>query len=297
MQVDPVENAKKDIYIIKNDINSKVYIGQSKDTKERFRAHCKKCNTGNSIIDSAIQKYGKEHFWYEILESSVSDYNEREKYWIKEYNSLVPNGYNIREGGEDPPQYSGEDHPSAILSDSVVELIRSDLKETRLSLMDIAKKYGISKRQVGRINTGKSRFCFDEDYPLRKEPNSSFKLTNKEVEEIIHDLEFTYDSFEKIADKYGIGYHVVSKINKGKSSYCDPTRVYPIRAWKCGETCDVTYDQVTNIIIDLKCTSESMRSLANKYRVDYNIIVAVNSGKNRKYYRKTESYPIRSHRR
>lgn len=28
---------KKDIYIIKNDINNKVYIGQAKNAKERFK--------------------------------------------------------------------------------------------------------------------------------------------------------------------------------------------------------------------------------------------------------------------
>ena len=31
----------KDIYIIKNDINEKVYIGQAIDVKQRFQSHCK----------------------------------------------------------------------------------------------------------------------------------------------------------------------------------------------------------------------------------------------------------------
>ena len=88
---------KKDIYIIKNDINNKVYIGQSLNSENRFKSHCKP-NKDNSLIDKAIQKYGKEHFYYEILESQIENYNEREKYWIEYYNSKKTNGYNILNG-------------------------------------------------------------------------------------------------------------------------------------------------------------------------------------------------------
>ena len=77
-----VRKISKDIYVIKNDINLKVYVGQSVDSKKRFESHCKK-NKDNSLIDKAIQKYGKEHFWYEVLEEKIQNYNEREKYWIK----------------------------------------------------------------------------------------------------------------------------------------------------------------------------------------------------------------------
>lgn len=32
---------KKDIYLIKNKINNKIYIGQAKNSKQRFMNHCK----------------------------------------------------------------------------------------------------------------------------------------------------------------------------------------------------------------------------------------------------------------
>ena len=47
-----------------------------------------------------MSKYGFEKFHYEILDYQVEDYNEREKYWIQQYNSLIPNGYNITSGGD-----------------------------------------------------------------------------------------------------------------------------------------------------------------------------------------------------
>lgn len=91
---------KKEIYIIKNDINNKVYIGQAINSHTRFSAHKSngKNHKGKSLIDDAIFKFGYEHFWYEILEIT-ENYNEREKYWINYYNSLVPNGYNQTLGG------------------------------------------------------------------------------------------------------------------------------------------------------------------------------------------------------
>ena len=104
----------KDIYIIKNRINTKVYIGQSVDAAQRFIKHCKKSSIkNNSLIDYAIQKYGANNFWFEILEKQVENYNEREKYWIQYYNSLSPNGYNLMSGGEDPPIFYSIEHPNA----------------------------------------------------------------------------------------------------------------------------------------------------------------------------------------
>ena len=99
------------IYIIKNDINDKVYIGQSINIHKRIQEHfwkseCSKDISYNSALHSAIRKYGKEHFYYEILEEcDVSLLDEREKEYIKQYNSISPNGYNILSGGQ---QYRAE---------------------------------------------------------------------------------------------------------------------------------------------------------------------------------------------
>lgn len=74
--VNPVGIVLKDIYVIKNDINDKLYIGQAIDAAKRFDTHCKPSSArDNTLIDKAIQKYGKEHFWFEIIEHGISDYN------------------------------------------------------------------------------------------------------------------------------------------------------------------------------------------------------------------------------
>ena len=63
------------IYIIKNYINDKVYIGQTTMTvRERFMTHMKPSickRTPTRKLYNAINKYGRENFYYEILEENV----------------------------------------------------------------------------------------------------------------------------------------------------------------------------------------------------------------------------------
>jgi len=91
------------IYRITNNINDKVYIGQTiQEIKDRFREHCKKSRQKKSAITSAIIKYGKENFIIEPLMTNIKNIEELnywEKYWIKVYDSVSPNGYNLTDGG------------------------------------------------------------------------------------------------------------------------------------------------------------------------------------------------------
>lgn len=91
------------IYKIINKLNGKAYIGQHKipKYKEDFRRYMGK----GIAIREAIKKYGKENFDKIILEEIEDDekhltVSEREKFWIKEHNTMYPNGYNISPGGE-----------------------------------------------------------------------------------------------------------------------------------------------------------------------------------------------------
>lgn len=95
---------KGTIYIIKNKINKKVYIGQTTiNINERFKQHMK-----NSTINSkkqkfyrAIKKYGRKNFYIEALENDIDEnkLNEKEIYYIDKYNSFF-DGYNSTKGGK-----------------------------------------------------------------------------------------------------------------------------------------------------------------------------------------------------
>lgn len=86
------------IYKIENKINGKIYIGQSIGIEHRWQKHL--AANDDFIIHKALKKYGKENFDFSIIEECNSlELDNKEKYWIDYYNSLVPNGYNMIPGG------------------------------------------------------------------------------------------------------------------------------------------------------------------------------------------------------
>lgn len=88
------------IYVIKNDINSKLYVGQTcRPINVRFNEHVSDAKSGSEYtIHRAMRKHGVEHFWIELIEETDNP-NEREKYWIKKLGTYE-HGYNETRGGE-----------------------------------------------------------------------------------------------------------------------------------------------------------------------------------------------------
>ena len=84
------------IYKITNTLNKKVYIGKDESSRETYYGSGK-------LIRRAIEKYGIENFSKDILDTSKckKELQEKEIYWIKEYNSTDREiGYNISYGGD-----------------------------------------------------------------------------------------------------------------------------------------------------------------------------------------------------
>lgn len=90
------------IYKITNNVNGKVYIGQTKRKLQyRWLQHCSPSNC--RLIYRAIQKYGKENFTVEQIDVACDqdELNKKEQYWIQFYDSMNPEkGYNLTSGGE-----------------------------------------------------------------------------------------------------------------------------------------------------------------------------------------------------
>lgn len=90
------------IYKITNQLNNKIYIGQSIDIGRRWSEHKSRAFETNTNcyykpLYCAIRKYGLKNFNFEIIEEcSPENLNEREKYYIIKFDSQVPYGYNIR---------------------------------------------------------------------------------------------------------------------------------------------------------------------------------------------------------
>ena len=88
------------IYKITNKEIGMIYIGQTIQTLEdRWRQHRKKSSTC-LYLKRAFEKYGIDNFIFEMI--CCCDNEELDKleiHYMIEFNSIVPNGYNLREGG------------------------------------------------------------------------------------------------------------------------------------------------------------------------------------------------------
>lgn len=129
------------IYEIKNKINGKIYIGQH--SSNELGSYW----GSGKLIKYAIEKYGIENFERSILErcSTKDELNKREKYWIKEKNSLV-NGYNLTSGG------TGGDNSQFIdYSDEWVEKQRQNAKSYWNNLSDVDRNER-SQKVIGEKN-------------------------------------------------------------------------------------------------------------------------------------------------
>ncbi len=103
-----------DIYLLECP-NGKKYVGQTvkylNSGKKwgylaRWNAHineAKRCLNYCRLLDNAIRKYGYENFKLTLICecSTFSELNDKEKYFIKELNTLSPNGYNLTSGGNE----------------------------------------------------------------------------------------------------------------------------------------------------------------------------------------------------
>lgn len=92
------------IYLFKNKLNQKCYVGQAMDIERRYREHIYYSNN-NPIqpIHKALAKYGVENFEFKVLEflpnCDKKQIDEKEQYYIHKYQAYT-RGYNCSLGGE-----------------------------------------------------------------------------------------------------------------------------------------------------------------------------------------------------
>lgn len=114
---DEKDKVMGEIYKITNTTNGKIYIGQTRSHRlnhskyrpfgylGRFNDHIHEAYSNKKnqckYLNSAILKYGKECFNCELIHKCpIEELDSQEKYFIIEYNSKYPYGYNLTNGGK-----------------------------------------------------------------------------------------------------------------------------------------------------------------------------------------------------
>lgn len=93
------------IYKAQNKIDGKIYVGQtSKSLPKRLSRHL----CGKTYFSNALRKYGIGSFDFSVVDATDDRrlLCEKEKYWIKLFNCMYPNGYNLTSGGEESFSHS-----------------------------------------------------------------------------------------------------------------------------------------------------------------------------------------------
>ena len=221
---------KKAIYKITNKINNKSYIGQSINPQHRWSVHKSRAkqNEDNSIIHLAIQKYGVENFDFSII-GWFEDYNEKEKYYIQLFNTLAPNGYNLTQGGEEPPIKYGEEHPNSIYSQDLVDNIIEDLISHKYTQKQIEEKYKVNQQLVTSINRGQTHRKKGIQYPIIK--TSKYHCDEETLQKIIYLLRYSTCTCAEIGAYFGFSTATIKQINAGRNHHKDDLK-YPIRNFR-----------------------------------------------------------------
>ena len=198
------------VYKITNNINNKIYIGITNNYKKRWSNE--KSNSKNpakqQVITRAIAKYGADNFNFEILFSnlSIEEACIKEAQLIQQFNSLVPNGYNVDKGGSYHPTghaLYGEQNGNSKLTDEEAQYI----KDHRYLPMYILYEEFNNKisyeafKKCYKHETYKHLSVNVPEYPYNVQFSAQFGGKHLEYDEVI-DIRTRYNSHEYWKDVY-----------------------------------------------------------------------------------------------
>jgi group I intron endonuclease len=163
--------------------SGKSYIGQTNNYKARNYHHQNKDRC--RAFASAIKKYGWDNFNHEILEENLTlkEANEREVFYIETLNTLAPNGYNLRVGG-DNKRFSLE----TIEKMREVNIGRKHSEDSRKKMSESQKGRKMSeetKQKIGEAHKGRvySQETKDRISLAAKNKNPMSEETRKKMSE------------------------------------------------------------------------------------------------------------------
>jgi len=158
-----------EIYKIINLTTGKLYVGQSVSHilnhnryrpygyEGRFRCHISEAFSSKKnqshYLNNAIRKYGVNDFVVELIERcEIKDANDREIHYIKTFNSLFPNGYNLKNGGS---VFTHSDESKKRVSNGVINYFKEKKYERFKNIKQIDNDI---EKYIKPLNRNKSQY-------------------------------------------------------------------------------------------------------------------------------------------
>ena len=202
----------KYIYCVTNTVNNKKFIGITTDIERRWREFEKHLNSEkyqSHDLYKDMNEYGFHKFSYEILETlETNEYNLRN--YIIQYNSFIPDGYNILENGVYSTKgFSKKTHTTEL---------RNKMTKHEFACKDtkIQKKY-ICCDCSKPVNDYKTKRCFDCRNKFRFESKYNLLHNRPSYEQLLEDLKSS--SYTKVGKKYGVSDNTIRKWIKVYEKY------------------------------------------------------------------------------
>lgn len=156
------------IYAITNMQTGKKYIGQSKNVQRRWHEHLKYLRDGRHVnrhLQASFQKYGEGAFEFSVIEECDPILlDEREQYWIEQYQTFGDHGYNLTPGGNGPSEWNST--PRGWDYKHSRQIICLNTMTIYKSVADAARKIGLHDTQIGGCCRGTYTYCVKDGIRL-----------------------------------------------------------------------------------------------------------------------------------
>lgn len=211
------------VYLVTNKVNGKKYIGYTLNSLEErkkthiYKSRCKSNKHYHYLFSNALRKYGEENFTWEVLCTCASKEEccEKEIFYIKKYNTMSPNGYNLTQGGDGGIQ---SEETKAKISCSVKKYWEENkdshpwLEFSHEKRSDMSKKAWDTKRKNGYVPV--RGFSRSEDSKLKMSSTKNeknklkwFNIITKETVEL---------SLTKMAEYTGLSTGTFNHLKQGR---------------------------------------------------------------------------------
>lgn len=208
------------IYLIRNKVNGKCYVGQTRQKKveSRWAYHKNPHVYNDGYFANAVRAHGWDSFETSVIcEIPNEGLNDREILEIRERNTIAPNGYNLDGGGgvnKIVHDYTREKMKQSQLGRKHPEEVKSKIGSAQIG--ELNHMYGkvITEEHRNKLRESVRKSGYDHSKIAEKDKPNKTAVDQYTVE---GELVKTHESITKAAEVMGITRSAISRCCRGKS--------------------------------------------------------------------------------